>query len=382
MARRARRLLGRIGLPGGGFGLGYGFTATSATPRRRRARCRRLPQGTNPVDGYIPVARISDMLLHPGDRFDYDGGALHLPRHPPRLLGGRQPLPPPPGPRPAAPRLAPARHGRRPRAATGPPRPPRRHRPARDHDPRARRHRRPPAATRPRSRCTASPSRSARRATTTRSSPRWPRELGMRPEFTEGRDEMAGCAHLYEADAARGRRRGLRAADVRRVLGRGRARATRGPSDRTSCRRVPRRPRGAPLPTPSGRIELFSETSPASATTTARAIRPGCAGGVAWRRARGALSRCMLVAKQPANRLHSQLDPGSFSLAQGPGREPIRMHPEDAAARGVATATSCAFFNDRGALPRRRRRQRRGHGRASSNCHRRLVRPLRRPTAA
>jgi len=29
--------------------------------------CRKLPQGPNPVHTFIPVAAISDMLLHPGE---------------------------------------------------------------------------------------------------------------------------------------------------------------------------------------------------------------------------------------------------------------------------------------------------------------------------
>src|SRR5258708_15827801 len=32
-----------------------------------------LPQGRNPVSDFIPVARISDMLLHPGTKYRYNG---------------------------------------------------------------------------------------------------------------------------------------------------------------------------------------------------------------------------------------------------------------------------------------------------------------------
>ncbi len=38
-----------------------------------------LPQGTNPVDEFIPVARIADMLLHPGERFSYNGAEHRYP---------------------------------------------------------------------------------------------------------------------------------------------------------------------------------------------------------------------------------------------------------------------------------------------------------------
>ena len=40
----------------------------------------------------------------------------------------------------------------------------------------------------------------------------------------------------------------------------------------------------------------------------------------------------LLVANQPATRLHSQLDVGAISQAgKVAGREPIRLHPDDAA---------------------------------------------------
>ena len=64
-------MLGQIGLPGGGFGHGYGSSGDVGNARRVSAP--RLPQGVNGIDSYIPVARIADMLLHPGASYDYDG---------------------------------------------------------------------------------------------------------------------------------------------------------------------------------------------------------------------------------------------------------------------------------------------------------------------
>src|SRR5207237_8032967 len=37
------------------------------------------PQGVNPVRTFIPVARIADLLLSPGQEYDYDGGRLTYP---------------------------------------------------------------------------------------------------------------------------------------------------------------------------------------------------------------------------------------------------------------------------------------------------------------
>ena len=57
-----------------------------------------------------------------------------------------------------------------------------------------------------------------------------------------------------------------------------------------------------------------------------------------------------LVANQPATRLHSQFDFGATSLASKvQGREPVRIHPDDAAARGIADGDVVRLFNHRGA---------------------------------
>ncbi|MEO1193809.1 MAG: molybdopterin-dependent oxidoreductase [Pseudomonadota bacterium] len=71
-------VLGQIGQPGLGFGFGYG----SVTPVGRPARFLSwpsLPQGRNPVSARIPVARIADMLLHPGAPYHFDGQVCHYP---------------------------------------------------------------------------------------------------------------------------------------------------------------------------------------------------------------------------------------------------------------------------------------------------------------
>ena len=57
-----------------------------------------------------------------------------------------------------------------------------------------------------------------------------------------------------------------------------------------------------------------------------------------------------LVANNPATRLHSQLDSGPYSQASKvAGREPVRLHPDDAAARGIVDGDVVRLANDRGA---------------------------------
>lgn len=70
--------LGQIGLPGGGFGHGYGSMGDYGVG----VQGPKLPtfgQGANPVSTFIPCARISDLLLHQGDEFEYDGGRHRYP---------------------------------------------------------------------------------------------------------------------------------------------------------------------------------------------------------------------------------------------------------------------------------------------------------------
>jgi biotin/methionine sulfoxide reductase len=71
-------MLGQVGLPGGGFGFGYA-AVNGVGHQARPFPWPSLPQGRNPVESLIPVARISDMLLHPGEPFDFDGRRLTYP---------------------------------------------------------------------------------------------------------------------------------------------------------------------------------------------------------------------------------------------------------------------------------------------------------------
>src|SRR5438445_708272 len=71
-------LRGQIGLPGGGFAYALGSTANTGKPALA-VPVPTLPQGRNSIADFIPVARLSDMLLHPGEPFDYNGQRLNYP---------------------------------------------------------------------------------------------------------------------------------------------------------------------------------------------------------------------------------------------------------------------------------------------------------------
>jgi len=72
-------LTGNLGLPGGGFGCGLGALHQLGLPVSGFRPPARFEQGRRPIDRFIPVARIADMLLHPGAEFDYDGGRYTYP---------------------------------------------------------------------------------------------------------------------------------------------------------------------------------------------------------------------------------------------------------------------------------------------------------------
>ena len=104
-------------------------------------------------------------------------------------------------------------------------------------------------------------------------------------------------------------------------------------------------PQSNRLPTPSGKIEIFSET-------IASFGYDDCSGHPAWFEPAEWLGASLteryplhLISHQPTTRLHSQYDHGVVSLeSKIRGREATLMHPRDAAARAASTqATSCAF---------------------------------------
>jgi biotin/methionine sulfoxide reductase len=104
-------------------------------------------------------------------------------------------------------------------------------------------------------------------------------------------------------------------------------------------------PMANPLPTPSGKIEIFSKQ-------IATMALPDCGGHATWfppREAARRGERLSLLSGQPRTRLHSQLDNGNYSLSHKvKGREPVLINPEDAAARSIKDGDIVELFNERG----------------------------------
>ncbi|GAA2253825.1 biotin sulfoxide reductase [Streptomyces ruber] len=324
-------LLGQIGLPGGGFGHGYGATAGTGAgllPYKLPT----LPQGTNPVPDFIPVARIAELLLHPGQEYEYDGRRLTHPDI--RLVywaGGN-----------------PFHHhqdlGRLRRAFTRP-----------DtvvvHEPywtATARHADvvlPVTTTLEREDIGAARQDPVLLAMHRIAEPvgesrddydvfaALAAELGVEHTFTEGRTARQWLEHLYT-----GWRAGLPGEhrpgqDFAAFWQAGRIPLHGLRTHHVLYEGFRADPDGHPLPTPSGRVELFSSVVDGYGYDD-------CPGHPAWLPPEDDEERAAyplhLIANNPATRLHSQLDQGPVSAAsKSAGREPVRVHPADAAAHGV-----------------------------------------------
>ncbi|MCW2556291.1 MAG: molybdopterin oxidoreductase [Mycobacterium sp.] len=337
-------MVGQIGLPGGGFGHGYGSQNELGMPPLR-CRLPTLPQGINPVRAFIPVAAVSDMLLHPGEEFDYNGLRLTYPDIKCVYWAGGNPF----HHHQDIPRLrralarpdtivvhdpywtAMAKHADVVVPSTT----------AYERDDYSGSRNDPLLMAMP---ALAEPYADSRDDYTTFSA--LADRLGFGEQFTEGRTAKEWLVHLYEKWSAEldfivpsfedfwqeGRLR-LPTEDGLTLLADFRA-------DPVTHR----------LDTPSGRIEIFS-------ADIAAFSYDDCAGHPKWYEPtewlggdRASAYPLHLLANQPASRLHSQLDGGGTSQnSKVAGREPIRIHPSDAAGRSLVDGDVVRVFNDRGA---------------------------------
>lgn len=152
--------------------------------------------------------------------------------------------------------------------------------------------------------------------------------------------------HLYEPTRAALAAQGLDAPDFDTFRDRGSVVLPSRPDDGGKLRAFRTDPVAHALDTPSGKIEIFSET-------IAGFGYDDCPGHPCWFESperTDARHPLRVIANQPATRLHSQLDFAAHSQsAKRGGREVVRMHPDDAAARGIADGEVVRLFNDRGA---------------------------------
>jgi biotin/methionine sulfoxide reductase len=172
----------------------------------------------------------------------------------------------------------------------------------------------------------------------------------VREPFTEGRSSEEWLRELYAGLAENLATIGERAPSFEEFWAAGEL-ALPTPEDPESwIKRFREDPVSAPLPTPSGKIEIYSQT-------IASFGYDDCPGHPVWLEPDEWLGSdvavrfpLQLIANQPAGRLHSQLDFGAYSLeTKVDGREPIRIHSADARVRGIGDGSLVKVFNDRGA---------------------------------
>lgn len=173
--------------------------------------------------------------------------------------------------------------------------------------------------------------------------------LGYRAAFTENLDEMAWIRRIYQECGAAQQPHGVDWSDFETFWQRGHVDLPAPKQEFVFFDAFRNNPQQNPLQTPSGKIELFSEKI-ASYHYEDFAPHAEWKPPVEWLGAPQAQQWPLhLISIQPADRLHSQLDPAP--LAQGnktAGRETLYMHPQDAASRDITQGSQVKVSNLRG----------------------------------
>lgn len=342
-------LLGQIGTPGGGLGFGYACTNLAGAGRAAFSGPR-LPTGDNRVRTVIPVARLSDMLLHPGEEYEFDGKRQRYPDI--RLVywaGGN------------------AFHHHQ------------------DLNRLVEAWRRPETVIVHEQYWTAQAKFSDIVLPVTTSLERndigsashdgfmiamrqhipavgearddyaifcaLAKQLGFYDSFSEGRTAEAWLPHLYEASRGRAEQDGITLPAFEDFWQQGKLEYALPDKPQVFLADFRRAPHQHPLATPSGKIELYSEV-------VAGFGYRECPGYPFWDEQEAQFQAALaarwplhLLSSQPRTRLHSQYDQGSISRkTKIQGREPLWMHPHDARQRGLSEGDIVRVFNDRGAM--------------------------------
>lgn len=339
-------MLGQIGLDGGGFSYSLGALGNIGK-NLLSVPLPTLDQFKNQVTDYIPCARIADMLLDPGGEFHYNGHALHYPDIRLVYWAGGNPF---------------HHHQDINRLRSG--------------------FKRPETIIVHESAWTSTARHAdiVLPATTTLerndigAADRDPlmiamkrvmdpvgearddydifagiaRHIGTFDTFTEGRSSQDWLAFLYDKTRSALQTQGHDAPDFDTFWQRGELALPTKPDDGGPATGFRLDPQSKPLLTPSGKIEIFSKTVESFGYDD-------CSGHPQWYPARHdvasetSIHPLYLVCNQPFQRLHSQLDYGNYSRSTKiRDREPVRIHPSDAAERGISDGDIVRLFNGRG----------------------------------
>ncbi len=347
MAITLAAMLGQIGLPGGGFG-SYG-SVNRLGNHRRAVPSPHMSQGKNPIDSVIPAVCITDMLLNPGEPMEFNGTKFNYPdikliywcggnpfhhqQNINRLIEGWR--------RPETVIIneiswtATARHADIVFPAT---------------------------TTLERNDVTASAADRYLFAMHQAIEPVGEARndfdifadladrLGFREAFTEGRDEREWLRHLYDVSRQQGARFGAELPDFDVFWDSGYVDVPPPETPGVLMAEFREDPEANPLETPSGKIEIYSET-------IASFDYQDCPGHAVWMEPAEWLGTeakvqrypLHLISNQPTGRLHGQMDNGRISQGfKVAGREAVWLNPQDATARDIEEGDVVRAFNDRG----------------------------------
>ncbi len=341
-------VLGQIGLPGGGFAFGYGSSNGMGNPRHDTPLFS-LPMGTNPIDTQIPVARIADLLLRPGETIRFNGAPITYPNI--RLIywaGG-----------------TPFHHHQ-------------------DLNRLRRAFKRPDTVIVNECYWTSTarhadivlPATTSLERNDIGGASRDPfvlamhklvkpvgearndydifaglaARLGLEQAFTEGKDADQWLRFAWSRISFQLGKRGIDTPGFDAFWEQGYFRVPEPAKPYVMFAGFRADPEGARLPTPSGRIELFCDTI-AAMRDPEQPGHPVWNEPEEWLGARLAAQYPIhLLTPQPARKLHGQMDASSLSrAAKRHDREVVLMHAEDARRRGIADGDMVLLFNDRGA---------------------------------
>ena len=342
-------MLGQIGLDGGGVGFGYaaeGFIGSDG----RRFPWATFSKGRNPTGFAIPVARITDMLLHPGASVTFDGNEITYPHTELIYWAGGNPF---------------HHHQDLNRLVEGWRRPAtvivnepwwtptaqwadivfpattaleRQDICASSHDPYA---------------------HVMQRALDPLGEARSDHEIfaglaarfDLADAFRGGKTELQWLEDLWRRSSETAAKQGIDLPEFGEFWEAGSYRLPDPPERKDWLADFRSDPHAHPLATPSGKLELHSET-------IASFQYNDCPGHARWLEPYERLGGhgsdrypLHLLTPQPKRRLHSQLDHSAHS--QGgkiQGKETLTMHPQAAAQRGIAAGDVVRVFNDRGAV--------------------------------
>lgn len=175
-------------------------------------------------------------------------------------------------------------------------------------------------------------------------------KLGLEPAFSEGKTELDRVKEVYAAAFEQAKAKKIPMPDFDEFWSKGVVEFVTPEKNirRTKYDKFREDPLLNPLPTPSGKIEIYSKTIEKFGYDDCPP-HPTWLEPVEWLGAKTRKYPLHVDSSHPDYRLHSQLNGTKVrSIYAVAGREPCTINTKDAAARGIKTGDVVRVFNDRG----------------------------------